>query len=293
MFQPEITSHADHGVPAQSVYIPGHGGYDVRTDTLALVTEHLAHLSVRELRSRMTRACMHTEGVKAELGSVRRAELLFIATEYPTIYLPGIVQALGLECDQEGRYWVPQTMLCATCREDTPRATVVEVPGPVENMPLFVCPACAAKPASPFVADPANPTDDEIAAAIQRGLDDGSIIDSADFLAQAEAQAAGHYHDPLGKYDYCTTDHSATQDAPVLRFPGCSPVRGVGPVISAQEHATAASHPIRAIGSRAYFAGLSVVVEAVDTSGPYPVATVRYVATNRTEKIAADAVRLA
>jgi hypothetical protein len=95
-----------------------------------------------------------------------------------------MVQALGLECDQEGRYWVPSTMLCATCREDTPRATVVEVPGPVEGMPLFVCPPCAAKP-SPFVADPANPTDDEIAAAIDRGLANGSIIDASEFLASA------------------------------------------------------------------------------------------------------------
>ena len=100
---------------------------------------------------------------------MRRAELVFMAAEYPTLYVPRMVRALGLECDREGRYWLPSTMLCASCREDTPRATVVEVPGPVEGMPLFVCPACAAKP-SPFVADPANPTDDELAAAIERGI---------------------------------------------------------------------------------------------------------------------------
>jgi hypothetical protein len=248
MFKPEITSHEAHGVPAQSISIPGHGTYDARTDTLELVTEHLAHLSVRELRSRMIRAFHAFEGKSAKhyLDGLRRAELLFIAAEYPSLYLPGMVQALGLKCDTEGRYWVPPTTE-------------------------------ADEPASPFVADPENPTHDEIAAAIQRGLADGSIIDADTWLAQAAQDDA--------------------QDAPVLRFPGFPPVQGTGPVITAQDAPqdapTAASHPLRAIGSRAYFAGLSVVVEAVDTSGPYPVATVRYVATNRTEKIAADAVRLA
>jgi hypothetical protein len=37
----------------------------------------------------------------------------------------------------------------------------------------------------PFVADPLNPTDAELAAAIDRGLADGSIIDAEDFLASA------------------------------------------------------------------------------------------------------------
>ena len=37
--------------------------------------------------------------------------------------------------------------------------------------------------ASPFVADPANPTDDELAAAIQRGLANGTLIDAAAWLA--------------------------------------------------------------------------------------------------------------
>lgn len=179
MFKPEITSHSDHGAAAQSIYIPGHGTYDVRTDTLALVTEHLAHLSVRELRSRMTRACLHTEGIKAELGGVRRAELLFIATEYPTIYLPGMVQALGLKCDSEGRYWVPPT----------PEA---EAPAYSRKIPEARRLGAAQRLAdaqagyvSPFVADPANPTDDELAAAIQRGMADGSIITAEEFLARA------------------------------------------------------------------------------------------------------------
>lgn len=42
----------------------------------------------------------------------------------------------------------------------------------------------------PFVADPLNPTDDELAAAIDRGLADGSIIDSAEFLARTRARLA-------------------------------------------------------------------------------------------------------
>jgi hypothetical protein len=158
MFKPEITSHAKHGVPAQSIDIPGKGTYDARTDTLELVTEHLAHLSVRELRSRMIRAFHAFEGKSAEhyLGGLRRAELLFVAAEYPSLYLPGMVQALGLKCDQEGRYWVPPT----------PEAD---------------------EPASPFVADPENPTDDELAAAIDRGLANGSIITAEQFLASSKA----------------------------------------------------------------------------------------------------------
>ena len=47
MFKPEITSHADHGVEAQSIYIEGHGYYDVATVTLALVTEFLASSGFR------------------------------------------------------------------------------------------------------------------------------------------------------------------------------------------------------------------------------------------------------
>jgi hypothetical protein len=37
--------------------------------------------------------------------------------------------------------------------------------------------------ASPYVVDPANPTDDELAAALERGLADGTLIDAADWLA--------------------------------------------------------------------------------------------------------------
>jgi|SRR5215471_19488524 len=43
---------------------------------------------------------------------------------------------------------------------------------------------------SPYVADPANPTDAELAAAIQRGLADGTLIDAADFLAGVREGAA-------------------------------------------------------------------------------------------------------
>jgi len=37
---------------------------------------------------------------------------------------------------------------------------------------------------SEFVKDPANPTDAELAAAIERGLADGSLITAEDFLAR-------------------------------------------------------------------------------------------------------------
>ena len=43
-------------------------------------------------------------------------------------------------------------------------------------------------PDLPYVADPANPADAELAAAIQRGLADGSLIDAADWLAQHAAE---------------------------------------------------------------------------------------------------------
>ncbi|MCW2929925.1 MAG: hypothetical protein JWM19_887 [Actinomycetia bacterium] len=41
---------------------------------------------------------------------------------------------------------------------------------------------------NPFAADPDYPTDDELAAAIQRGLDRGDLITAEDFLAQVRAQ---------------------------------------------------------------------------------------------------------
>jgi hypothetical protein len=108
----------------------------------------------------MTRAFHAFEGddENPELATLRRAELLFIATEYPSLYLPGMVKALGLECDKGGRYWVPPT----------PEAD---------------------EPASPFVADPENPTDAELAAAVERGLADGSIITAEQFLAQVADDA--------------------------------------------------------------------------------------------------------
>lgn len=36
---------------------------------------------------------------------------------------------------------------------------------------------------APFVIDPASPTDAEMAAAVTRGLADGSLVDAADWLA--------------------------------------------------------------------------------------------------------------
>lgn len=44
-------------------------------------------------------------------------------------------------------------------------------------------------PASPYVADPANPTDAEMSAAIQRGLDSGQIITAEQFLASVADDA--------------------------------------------------------------------------------------------------------
>jgi hypothetical protein len=40
------------------------------------------------------------------------------------------------------------------------------------------------KPTPVFVKDPANPTDAELAAAIERGLADGSLIDASEWLAR-------------------------------------------------------------------------------------------------------------
>lgn len=39
-----------------------------------------------------------------------------------------------------------------------------------------------------FAADPMNPTDAELSAAIERGLENGTLIDSADWMAR-EAEA--------------------------------------------------------------------------------------------------------
>ena len=40
----------------------------------------------------------------------------------------------------------------------------------------------------PFVADPANPTDDELAAAIERSLALGTLIDAGDWMAAHAAE---------------------------------------------------------------------------------------------------------
>lgn len=40
---------------------------------------------------------------------------------------------------------------------------------------------------SPYAADPGNPTDAELAAAIQRGLDSGQLVDAKDWLAEHDA----------------------------------------------------------------------------------------------------------
>jgi hypothetical protein len=36
----------------------------------------------------------------------------------------------------------------------------------------------------PYVADPLNPTDDELTAAIKRGLADGTLIDADEWMAR-------------------------------------------------------------------------------------------------------------
>lgn len=41
-----------------------------------------------------------------------------------------------------------------------------------------------AAPVSPYVADPANPTDEELAAAIKRSLEAGTLIDADDWMAR-------------------------------------------------------------------------------------------------------------
>jgi hypothetical protein len=41
----------------------------------------------------------------------------------------------------------------------------------------------------PYAADPLNPTDEELSAAIQRGLADGTLIDAGEWLERHEADA--------------------------------------------------------------------------------------------------------
>lgn len=187
MFKPEITSHEEFGPYALSIFIKGHGLYDVRADTLELVTEHLANTSVRDLRKLMTAAYWANEGVNPELAGVRRAELLFIAAEYPTLYVPGMAQLLGLTCDEEGRYWVPPTD--EDDQNAEAEALVAETNAMVDDIterhPEVAAPAVPA-----FVADPTKPTDAELVAAIQRGLATGQIVDATDWLAAQRHQDA-------------------------------------------------------------------------------------------------------
>ena len=59
---------------------------------------------------------------------------------------------------------------------------------------------------SPYVADPLNPTDEELSAALQRGLDNGSLIDAAEWMARNAPAADGHVVDPSPEqqcYDAC------------------------------------------------------------------------------------------
>ena len=44
------------------------------------------------------------------------------------------------------------------------------------------------EPTPVYAVDPLNPTDAELAAAIQRGLDNGTLIDAADWMAQHAAE---------------------------------------------------------------------------------------------------------
>ena len=45
---------------------------------------------------------------------------------------------------------------------------------------------------SMYVADPLNPTDEELAAAIQRGLANGTLIDAADWMAAHAVEVKPH-----------------------------------------------------------------------------------------------------
>jgi hypothetical protein len=59
--------------------------------------------------------------------------------------------------------------------------------------------ARAMSPDSPYVADPLKPTDAELAAAIQRGLADGTLIDADDWLVREagyDAEAAEYDVEP-------------------------------------------------------------------------------------------------
>lgn len=68
-----------------------------------------------------------------------------------------------------------------------------------------------AEPASPFVADPANPTEAELAAAIERGLADGTVIDAAEWLAQQDTPA-----DPEPADDDIATERAEARTAAEL-----------------------------------------------------------------------------
>src|SRR5579859_7997114 len=80
---------------------------------------------------------------------------------------------------------------------------------------------------SPYAADPANPTDAELAAAIERGLADGTMIDAADWMAQhAAAVAAG---DAIAEAAPAITEavrNVETSDQPAAAGEPASPVKG-------------------------------------------------------------------
>lgn len=46
------------------------------------------------------------------------------------------------------------------------------------------------QPTSPYVADPAYPTDEELTAAVERGLADGSLIDAGEWMARHAAESS-------------------------------------------------------------------------------------------------------
>lgn len=59
---------------------------------------------------------------------------------------------------------------------------------------------------APYVIDPANLTDAEMAAGIQRGLSDGSLIDAADWMA-ANAPESHPFNDDGSDPGNCATCH--------------------------------------------------------------------------------------
>lgn len=91
-------------------------------------------------------------------------------------------------------------------------------------------------PASPFVVDPQNPTDDELAAAIERGLASGSLITAEEFLAQLDGphitpHTFRHPNGIVQVFRSAADDHSTTT-IPAI---GAYQLHQVGQVFTGQQ----------------------------------------------------------